>query len=171
MVYVCGFDQGIYAKSFRDCVYSGYLSQYLYVKKLTTINANIKIIYVNTNIKTKIAVSRYDFVKSRLAFKLAKLSHFAQITPKFIINENGSPINPKGKFHTWGVNVFRRLKIIDTCTPIDLKKDLLTAESQNSYDMQKLADSIPTLKPLFIQYRRSFLVDKFLKSLLLLVSH
>ncbi len=167
LVFLCGFDHSIYAKNFKDSVYDGYFSQYLYVRKLKKINKNLLIVYVNTATKSKRVVSRYDFVKNRLAYKLSKLSNYHQLSPKFIVNIDGKPFNPKGAVHSLGFEIFRALGVVETCNPVDLE-----AELRMIFTGPKNA-SPPALgwqfQPVCMRRPRGFLIDKIIKTIFLLL--
>jgi len=160
LVYISGFDKSIYNKSFKVALYRGYYKQFLFVKKLKARNNNINIFYMATKSKSKIIVSRYDFLKHRLAKKLVSIGGFYNVQLNFIVDGSGNPITNYGKIYSAGFHILRFFHLLDVCT-VDLIKDMIRdAKYVDTYDEQ--------FSFLLVSFPRPMICDKFVKLLLVL---
>jgi hypothetical protein len=160
LVFISGFDKSIYNKSFKEALYKGYYRQFLYVKKLKERNNKINIFYMATKSKSTLIVSRYDFLKHRLAKKLVSIGGFYNVQLNFIVDGAGNPITNYGRIYLIGFHILRFFHLLDVCT-VDLIKDMIKeAKFVDTYEEQ--------FSFLLVRFPRPMICDKFFKLLLVL---
>lgn len=162
IIYICGFDKGIYSQSFKNFLYNGYFKQYLYIKRIKKINEDIKIIYIGTKTNSKIIVSRYDFAKNRLAYKLASLGGFYNLQLDFIVDENGLPISGYGSVYLFGFFFLRKFNVLQICKISSIKIKLQSAKFINAFPIN--------FRTMFLTIPRPMILDKFMKFIFIFIS-
>ena len=162
IVYVCGFNKGIYNQGFKKFIYEGYLKQFFYLKRIRLINNNAKIIYIGTKTNNELVVSRYDFIKNRLAYKLALLGGFYNVQLDFIIDAKGLPISNYGTLYLIGFHILRRFGLLQVCTLSSVKIALTSARLDSIHPKYH--------RYMFIKFPRPMIVDKLMKLFFLLIA-
>ena len=161
IIYICGFDKSIYNEPFKKFLYNGYFKQYLFLQRIKRINDDVKIVYVGTKTKSKIIVSRYDFAKNRLAYKLASIGGFYNLQLDFIVGENGLPISKYGLMYSFCFLLLKKFDLIQVCNLSSIKIKLQSVKFERTFPMD--------FKRLFLKIPRPMIIDKFLKFIFLYV--
>jgi hypothetical protein len=162
IVYVCGFDKDIYNQRFKKFIYKGYLKQFFYLKRIKLINNNLKIIYIGTKTKNKFIVSRYDFIKNRLAYKLTLLGGFYNVQLDFIIDNKGLPISNYGTLYLIGFRILRACGLLQVCTLPSVKIALMDPKLNSIHSK--------CYRYMFIKFPRPMIVDKIMKLFFLFIA-
>ena len=164
IILICGYDYKSQWYSYNKYYLSNItkplkLTQFLSTKKSVIIYINtISKIKENTLSKNKYTLSRYEFAKKELAYKLSKNFKLLKILEMPVIeNINGSANIHGGIFTLIIFNFLIYLKLIKTISVNNIKKLIIKKIDSKNIIKHR------SLKPIFLNLPRPLIVDRMLR--------
>jgi hypothetical protein len=104
----------------------------------------------------------YDFIKNRLAYKLALLGGFYNVQLDFIIDNDGLPLSNYGNMYLFGFRILRRFNLLQVCTLSSVKMEIKSA---------RFSSACPkNYRYIFIKFPRPMIIDKLMKFFFLFIA-
>jgi len=158
LVIVCGYDYSCNLKNLKIFLKKNIIYPYKFLMNFK--NLQTRIVYINTeNSKNKVTLSRYEYAKKRLAYKInkniknSKIIHFP-----VILNNNNFPDLKASFCSKLIIKILIFFKLTKAINFQDLEKRL----KKEIFD-KKNQNKIKKIKPFFIGFPRTILIDRVLR--------
>jgi len=159
VIIVCGYDYSTTKDSLKEYLRKNVYSPYTFIKKYLHDNDSL-LIYIDTEINSKkYTLSRYKFAKHLLAEKLSnKFINFYRIDLPIIVNNEGKPLIHGGTIVKFIYNILLKINFNKSINLNSISEIFFNIKNKH-----KPVNKKTKIKGVFIDLKRSIIVDRFLR--------